>query len=200
MRLPALALTLFGFLLLACTKVPDDGGDYEVTNPIRKPDGEAPDASEEGSVPPDGGQPDPKPAQMFRGTLAASPVVKFGGPPYCAYEVTLKNIDLVSVTTGGDVTSAAASDTATEKALQCVYAPSPPSAQQFTFKAATKTADGDIHVELAGAEANQPKAALVVDLVTSGASSYDATLHWTRTDQPGTLAWAVTAKMLLSPR
>jgi hypothetical protein len=139
-------------------------------------------------------------ATTYVGTLDSTPTVRFGGSPYCFYDVTLKQVEIeVAALPNGDVIGAQVTDTMVEASVPpCTYSPSPPSAQSFSFTTSKPTADG-FELSFNGAAQNQPATKLVVGLKKVG-SSYEAAANWHRTDQPAPLDWTATTKITLGPR
>jgi hypothetical protein len=194
MRLFPLLATLSACALsLACSGAPpeDEGPDYEVAPPKTPTEREGeetePPPSPTETLPPAG----PK---AYRGTLALTDKVPFGGEPYCTYEIALSDVSVeVTVGDGGEATAATVGDVTNEATTgDCPHPPAPQTTQEFTLKTASTTASGT-HLEFEGAEANSPKTTLVVDLTASASGAYDATLQWKRVDQPAPLDWTVTA-------
>lgn len=139
-------------------------------------------------------------ATTYIGTLDATPTVRFGGSPYCYYDVTLKSVEIeIAALPSGDIIGAGVKDTMVEASVPpCTYGASPPSPQTFAFTTAKTTTDG---TELAfkGATANYPGTNLVVSLKKVG-GSYEAAARWHRTDQSAPLDWTVSTKITLGPR
>ena len=146
------------------------------------------------------GIPLPPEDTAYAGTLTTTATVPFGGDGFCKYDITLRDVAIeIAVSTKGEITRATMRDLAVEKALDgCPYSAMEPSIQDFTSKTMSVTTTGT-RVEFAGAKANRPQTALVVDLVPS-ANGYQATATWKRTDQTAPLAWSVTAKMALAKK
>lgn len=136
-------------------------------------------------------------AKTFVGTLEATPLVEFGGDPYCKYNVTLKAVELkVGTSAAGEIETATVKDVVVEQAIQCPHGPMSPAKQAFDLKTSTKTENGWT-IEFKGSAENKPETALVVDIVKNG-DDFDAALSWTRTDQKAPLAWKVSANVPLA--
>jgi hypothetical protein len=150
----------------------------------------------------------PPPPIAYAGALATTAKVPFGGPPYCKYNVTLKNVTVdVQLLATGEIADATVTDLMVEEAVSCPHPPANPNNQSFAFDSAQKTADG-VKVTFKGASTNSPKTSLVMTVTTSpadggvdgGSDGYPADLTWTRTDEPAPLAWKVNAKVSLYPK
>jgi hypothetical protein len=139
-------------------------------------------------------------ATTYIGTLDATPTVRFGGSPYCSYDVTLKSVRIeVAALPSGEIIGASVTDTMVEASVPpCTYSPAPPSDCSFAFTTATPDADG-YQLDFKGAASNHPATKLVVSLTKVGAS-YEAKANWHRTDQGAPLDWTVTTKITLGPR
>ena len=136
-------------------------------------------------------------SETYAGALAATTKVTFGGDPYCTYEVMLENVEIVLGVLGtGEVTTSTVTDVVIETTTGCPHPPMDPSMQSFAFATSTVTAGG-IRVDFVGANTNQPKTSLVVDLVAR-ADGYDATMTWTRIHAEPQLAWKVTTVVPLA--
>lgn len=139
-------------------------------------------------------------ATTYIGTLDATPTVRFGGSPYCYYDVTLKSVRIeVAALPSGEIIGASVTDTMVEASVApCTYAAAPPTDCSFAFTTATRNADG-YQLDFKGATSNHPATKLVVNLTKVGAS-YEASASWHRTDQGAPLDWTVTTKITLGPR
>jgi len=142
-------------------------------------------------------------AQTFKGTLAETLPVKFGGDPYCQYSVKLKPIVIeVAVLDSGEVIAATVQDTTIEAVIPttppCPYGPMEPSAQTYALTTTVKNDAGTgLTLSFKGAAGNRPTTSLVIDLVKNGAS-YDASCVWKRTDISAPLDWQIKAKLTLT--
>lgn len=154
------------------------------------PDGPSVDAA---PGPGPGGQAD---HVRYRGTLAASPTVQFGGDPYCTYSVTLRNVVLDVVVRGTEeLTSMSIDDTMTEAIVgSCPYAPSPQSRQQFAHdsgRPVPANAEGTFTPLLTGVAANRPMTAATALVTIVDDARLQVTARWERTDQAPPLKWIV---------
>lgn len=127
----------------------------------------------------------------YRGTLDSSAAVKFGGPPYCEYTITLKQIELeLTVSTAGDFIGGTAQDLAVEAIVPpCPNPPQPSQIHKFAFRSATPAGTATM-VMMDSAASNMPLTSLAIT-VTPGTGGYNAAARWTRTDQQPPLAWSV---------
>jgi hypothetical protein len=171
-----------GYLLLAvtagaCGKVADDQPDAAVKV----------DATPVGST-------------LYRGTLAATAAVEFGGGGFCKYTMTLKQIEVeVAISTTGQITAASTTNLTGEATVPpCDFAPDGPHIQKFALKSATPVGSATMLV-MQGAADNTPQASLAITL-TPGGGAFTAAARWTRTDQQPPLNWTVTASLTLTLR
>ena len=140
-----------------------------------------------------GGSPD---YVRYRGTLATTASMAFGGDPYCNYSVALKSveIDLVLRTTD-ELSAMAIEDTMTESIVgTCPYEPSPPNRQQFTHdngRAVPVNGDGKAEPLLSGIASNQPMTAATAVVTVARDGLVQATARWERTDQGPPLKWII---------
>lgn len=139
-------------------------------------------------------------ATTYVGTLDTTPTVRFGGSPYCFYEVALKDVRIeVAALPSGEIIGASATHTMVENSIEgCTLSGAPPTPCSFAFTTATQTADG-YQLDFNGAAGNHPATKLVVNLKKVG-SSYEASASWHRTDQNPPLDWTETTKITLGPR
>ncbi len=153
----------------------------------------------------DGGvdaRPLPPGSTAYRGTLASSAEVRFGGPyngtPYCYYTITLKQIELsLVVSSTGAITDGAAQDLAVEAVVQpCEYPPLPAQIHKYTFRSATPTSSGHM-VVMDSLSTNSPKTSLAITVTASG-GAYSAAARWTRTDIDPPFNWSVAAPLTLT--
>jgi hypothetical protein len=127
--------------------------------------------------------------------------LRFGGPPYCYYSVSMTNIAARIEAAGGSVTSADVSALMTEAALEgCPYGVDPPNRHTYTLDDAS--IDGDrIEIRFRGGATNYPSAALSFSAtVAPDRRTIQGVLSWQRTDQPTApnLQWRVTSSIILS--
>lgn len=139
-------------------------------------------------------------ATTYVGTLDTTTTVRFGGTPYCSYDVTLKNVKIeVAALPDGSVIGASVRDTMVEASVPpCTLSPAPPADCSFAFTKATTTATG-VQLAFKGASTNHPATELLIDLTKAG-GSYEAAARWRRTDQVAPLVWVVSTKITLGPR
>lgn len=169
-----------------------------------------------GSVPeemvPDGGTtPDaPKPpgTTTYRGTLAMSPTVAFGGNGgvgmnFCNYTIKLSQIELeLNLLTTGEVKGGSSQALAVETVIAsttpaCTAGPGiPANIHKFTFKSATPVTGGYM-VLMDGDPANAPTSTLAFT-ITPAAGAFTAAARWTRTGTSfPVLVWNVTSNLTL---
>ena len=140
-------------------------------------------------------------ATTYKGTLDTTKAVSFGGDPYCAYAMTLKDIEIeIAALESGDIIGAAVKNLAVEETPPtdppCPHQPMAPSMQRFALTTVTKTASGAT-LAFEGASTNRPETSLVIDLTKVGVT-YEASAGWKRTDQTPPLVWEVRAKLTLT--
>jgi len=135
----------------------------------------------------------------YHGTLDMSATVPFGGVTYCAYSITLRQIDaMVTMRSSGEVTGSTVQALNVEAVVgSCPYQPQPPSIANYSLDSAKATPTGSM-LQLAGAAANTTKVALSIDLSPNG-SGLQAAMTFQRTDQTGELMWTVKPTLLLAP-
>lgn len=155
-----------------------------------------------GGVTGDAGKPadagTPGASKTYRGTLDMSQTVPFGGVVYCAYSITLRQIDVqITMRPSGEVTGAAVQALNVEATVgTCPYPPSPPSIANYTLGTAKMIPNGSM-LTLTGDPANSPMVALDITTTTSG-TKQEAMLSFLRTDQTGELAWNVVVTVPLT--
>ncbi|MBX3207486.1 MAG: hypothetical protein KF764_20730 [Labilithrix sp.] len=137
-------------------------------------------------------------ATTFKGKLATTTAVTFGGTPYCEYSMKLEDIVIeIAALDSGELIGAAVKDRAVEAAAPpCPHAPMAPSQQAFALSTVTPNAAGST-LAFVGAKDNRPETALVIELTRVGVT-YQAAAEWRRTDQPAPLDWAVKATLTLA--
>lgn len=150
-----------------------------------------------GEAPP----PAPEAPTTLRGQLARTATVDFGGRPYCEYDVTLEDVDLVlEVLPSGEITRATLSNAMVERpASSCPYTGQPRKQMSFTLARATAISAGSTSIELSGATTNSPKTRAVVVLDRTVNDSR-ATVTWKRIDVSAPLDWEVEATITLARR
>lgn len=144
----------------------------------------------------DGGSSSTTPDHVrYRGQLATTPTVAFGGAPYCMYDVALRDVVLDVVLRGADeLVSMTIDDTMTEGIVgTCTFAPAPPNRQQFAFggEPLAASAAGVFRPLLVGRPGNQPMTDATVAVTPINPATLEATPRWARTDQGPPLAWIV---------
>lgn len=139
-------------------------------------------------------------ATTYIGTLDETPTVRFGGSPYCYYDVRLKSVRIeVAALPNGEIIGASVTDIMSENSVPpCTYGAAAPTECSFAFTTSTPTADGH-QLDFKGAATNYPATKLVVNIKKVG-SSYEASANWHRTDQGPPLDWTETTKITLGPR
>ncbi|HET9992771.1 MAG TPA: hypothetical protein VFQ65_29755 [Kofleriaceae bacterium] len=142
--------------------------------------------------------PAPEMSATYHGTLAMSQTVPFGGVTYCAYSITLRQIDAtITMRPSGEVTGAMVQALNVEATVgSCPYQPQPPSIANYALDSAKLTPTGST-LQLAGAPANAPMVALTID-VSPSSSGQQAMMTFQRTDQTGELAWTVKPALALA--
>lgn len=132
------------------------------------------------------------------GGVASVPPVTFGGPPFCMYTVTLKQLSLEIDLRGGQAVAARTQHLGVEETVPpCTFEPQPPSISRYTLDSATGSAER-LTLTMRGDPANAPTTSLTIELTSVG-DAHEATLGWKRIDQGPPLDWAVIAKLTLSP-
>jgi hypothetical protein len=163
-----------------------------------------------GAVPedlvPDAGPDAPPPpgTTSYRGTLAVSPLVTFGGTPYCRYTVRLSEIEIdLDLLTTGQVKGGTSQALAVETRLAsttpaCTAGPGiAPNIHKFTFKSSRAVANG-FAVVMSGDPANQPTTSLTFTL-TPAAGAFTAAARWARSGGAAPiLNWVATSNLTLT--
>jgi hypothetical protein len=153
---------------------------------------------------PGGGKPE---FVRYKGSLAMTQTVPFGGMGFCDYTVVLKSVDLEVVLRNSEELSAMTiEDTMTEATVgTCPYTPEPASRQQFSHNSGRpvpKNADGNVEPTLSGIAANRPTTSALALVTVQNSNELSATVRWERTDQGPPLKWivATTAPIPLTPQ
>lgn len=138
----------------------------------------------------------------WKGALAATLPVDFGGGQYCQYRITLKQITVdVTAAANGDIVAANVTALAVEQVLSssCSNTAIPAHTHYYSLTTATLLPSGVSHLELAGPSTNHPAASLVIegDFRTLAPA---LSLTWHRTDYGPPLDWTVNAKVTASPQ
>lgn len=132
----------------------------------------------------------------FRGQLATSPTVPFGGDPFCDYDVRMRDVVVDVVLRGDDeLVSIAIDNTMVEGIVgTCPHLPEAPSRQHFEYGGVplAASAGGVFRPQVAGAPSNRPATALGVVVTPVGQDALEVMPRWQRTDQGPPLAWVVT--------
>lgn len=132
--------------------------------------------------------------ERWRGTLTASPRVKFGGSPYCDYYVTMRTIEaLLTLDSGGNVVDATVTANMFEEVgTTCTQPPIKQNMHTYTRSRATRGDDGAVSVTLIPKSTNEPRANLVItgNLSKSPASMK---LQFHRYDLGSPFDWTVNA-------
>jgi len=151
---------------------------------------------DDGSATSDSSTPDS--SSTYHGTLAMSQTVPFGGVTYCAYSITLRQIDAtITMRPSGEVTGAMVQALNVEAIVgSCPYQPQPPSIANYSLDSAKLTPTGST-LQLAGAPGNAPMVALTIDTSPNGAGQ-QAMMTFQRTDQTGELMWTVKPTLSLA--
>jgi hypothetical protein len=152
-----------------------------------------------------GGQPDGQPsdaamATLYKGTIAQTLLVAFGGTPYCNYTITLKQLEInLDILSSGQVTTGRVQDLNVEGTdATCPDVPIPPKIANYTLTSATP-ASGSTMLTFQGAVDNAPAVSLLA-LLTGSGMAYTAMLSFHRIDQSPPLDWSVTATLSLAPQ
>jgi hypothetical protein len=136
----------------------------------------------------------------YKGTLAQTTPVAFGGMPYCNYTMTLKQLDLqLAILPSKQIVSGHAEALNVEGAdTACTQPLIPPSIAKYTFTTAKPSPSGTTLV-FTGDTANAPPVTLSVDVVSAG-TAFQANLGFHRTDGiTASLNWTVIATIPLAP-
>ena len=143
----------------------------------------------------------------YRGTLAATSAVPFGGGTFCSYSVVLNNVDVdVALRNGDELQAMSIEDTMTESIVgTCPYTAEPPNRQMFSHNSErpVKTnPDNRVDPTLVGLAANRPMTSALSTVTVQTDGSLAATIRWERTDQTPPLKWiiATTAPITLQPQ
>lgn len=150
------------------------------------------------SVPPGDTTVDAGPqARRWKGSLASTASVSFGGGEHCQYRITLKQVTVdVTAAGNGDIVATTVTALAVEEVLSpsCANTAIPAHTHTYTLVSASQLSSGVRHLELAGPSTNHPAAALVVEGDFRSATP-ELTLDWHRTDFGPPLDWRVRAKL-----
>lgn len=134
--------------------------------------------------------------RRWKGALAATLPVEFGGGQECKYRITLKQVTVDVTAAGNEIVAATVTALAFEEVLSagCNNTPIPAHTHTYALTIASVLAGGVSRLELAGPSTNHPAAALVVqgDFRTTNPS---LSLQWHRTDYGPPLDWRVSANV-----
>jgi hypothetical protein len=163
------------------------GCNASVDNSMRPP------TTEDASSSNNGGEAD---LVRYRGTLATTQTVAFGGMGYCDYSVVLEDVAIdVVLRETEELAAMSIENTMTEGVVgTCPYAPQAPSRQIFSHEsghAVPLDADGKAEPALTGVVENRPMTN-ATSVVTVRNSAATATIRWERIDQGPPLKWVVT--------
>jgi hypothetical protein len=127
----------------------------------------------------------------FRGTLAQTPAVAFGGAPYCNYTITLKQLEIdLDLLPSGQVTTGRVQALNVEATdANCPYLPIPPNIASYTLQSAVPAGTAT-RLTFQGATGNVPAASL-----SPSGGAYSAMLTFHRTDQGPPFDWIVNATL-----
>ncbi|MBA3392075.1 MAG: hypothetical protein H0T89_05490 [Deltaproteobacteria bacterium] len=139
--------------------------------------------------------------QRYTGRLASTATFPFGGPPYCNFSVTLKDVELdVMFRDESFVVATTLKNRMVEANVgSCPYPPGMPSNQVFEHRGGPWGAndDGNHRPILAGLDANKPETAVTAEVGGPNAPGQRANLRWARLGAEPTLTWIVTASVTL---
>jgi hypothetical protein len=128
----------------------------------------------------------------WNGSVASVGPIQFGGSPYCNYQVTLQNLQMVLSQTGNAYSSTVQCLVVEESLNGCPFPPNAPSLHHYTASGAGIIKTGnDFLIVYSPDPGNNPQCSLVFDGTLSGNSVFgDLTFH--RADQPSPLDWTAT--------
>jgi hypothetical protein len=135
--------------------------------------------------------------QHWKGEIAATVPVDFGGAGYCDYRITLEQVVVdVTVTENGDVLAASVTAIAAEALRSsCPSAAIPTNVHAYELvghASSTLLPSGAVRLVLAPMAANQPQASLVLEGDFRSASTA-VSLAWSRTDVGPPVDWKINA-------
>jgi hypothetical protein len=137
----------------------------------------------------------------WSGTVASTPELEFGGPPYCFYTTQFTNLRSTVEISAGRVVSARVTATHVERSIRgCPYAPDPPIGHTYTLNSAT-IADRKLAIRYDAAPANHQTAAVDFDgEISADGRSIGGTLTVQRVDQPSApnLQWRMTIPLTMA--
>jgi hypothetical protein len=143
---------------------------------------------------------DAEPTTVYRGHLDQTPPLAFGPPIFCAYVMTLKQLDVeVAITAAGRVASAHVQDLNVEElAMPCGdIGTIAPNVATYELDLATRSTTG-IGVTFTAGRSNEPTATLAANLTRAGAG-YTAALIFHRVGQEPALNWTIQVAVDLAP-
>jgi hypothetical protein len=153
-----------------------------------------------GNGSPDAAAGDPGVRRVYKGSVAQTSPVTFGGPaPGCIYTITLRQLDIeLAILTSGEVVDGSVQVLNVEGlVMPCMFSPADPSITHFTFASAIRSPTG-MTLEFDQKPGDKPGTALLIEL-TPLDGAYQAQLTFHRNDLGPPLDWTVvtTASLLL---
>jgi len=136
-------------------------------------------------------------SQRWKGALASTIPVDFGGGQECQYRITLKQVTVdITAAANGDIVAANVTALAVEQVLSspCNNTAIPAHTHYYALTTATLLPSGLNHLELAGLSTNHPLASLVIEGDFKAASPA-LSLKWHRTDYGPPLDWTINANV-----
>jgi hypothetical protein len=140
----------------------------------------------------------PGPATLsgtWTGTVGSTPVIEFGGPPYCYYTVQFTNFTSTVQATAGQVISARVTALHTEQAIRnCPYTVGAPGTHTYVFNSSSLT-DRHILIRYDTLDGNYPWATLDFEGdISADGRTMTGTYTLQRVDQPTApnLQWRLT--------
>jgi hypothetical protein len=128
----------------------------------------------------------------WTGTVGLVGPIPFGGAPYCNYQVSLQNLQMVLTLSANSYSSSVQCLVVEESLNGCPHPPNPPNTHHYTAASANITKTGNnIHIVYSPNPLNNPQCSLFFDGIISGNSIFgDLTFH--RADQLPPLDWIAT--------
>lgn len=141
--------------------------------------------------------PAPEPTDtIWRGTLAKTPTVVFGGNGYCTYKVTYTDITMKLVMSqDGVVKSSEVIGRMMEEAPDCPHPTIPNNLNTFNFMGDSRAG---LDVSLKGIDSNKPKSNLAFEGATDVNNTISGTIRIHRTDIGNPFDWTVVANIKLT--
>jgi hypothetical protein len=146
--------------------------------------------------------PDADPATTYHGGLDHAEPLAFGGPGFCSYLMTLKDLVVdVTITASGQVPSAHVQDLNVEEiTMPCGDPPASPigpNTATYDLELAAPSTTG-IGLSFTAATTNEPHATLAANL-TRTATGYTAALVFHRFGEATVLNWTIYVSVELAP-